>query len=49
MILYKINRIMGELYTVNVIDDFNREGLACDVDLSLPASRVIRPMDQIIK
>jgi putative transposase len=26
----------------NVIDDFNREGLAIEVDFSLPASRVVR-------
>ena len=33
----------------NVIDDFNREGLAIDVDLSLPAARVIRSLEQIIQ
>ena len=33
----------------NVIDDFNREGLAIDVDLSLPAARVIRSLEQIIE
>lgn len=33
----------------NVLDDFNREGLAIDVDLSLPAARVIRSLDQIIE
>lgn len=33
----------------NVIDAFNKEGLAIDVDLSLPASRVIRSLDQIIE
>ncbi|KTC72556.1 ISxcC1 transposase [Legionella birminghamensis] len=27
---------------LNVIDDFNREGLAIEVDLSLPAERVVR-------
>ncbi|MFI3272603.1 MAG: IS3 family transposase [Pseudomonadota bacterium] len=32
----------------NVIDDFNREGLAIDVDFSLPAERVIRSLEQII-
>ncbi len=32
----------------NVIDDFNREGLAIDVDFSLPSERVIRSLDQII-
>ena len=33
----------------NVIDDFNREGLAIEVDFSLPASRVVRALDQIIE
>lgn len=33
----------------NVIDDFNREGLGIEVDLSLPAERVIRALDQIIE
>ena len=28
--------------TVNVLDDFNREGLAIEVDFSLPALRVTR-------
>ena len=32
----------------NVIDDHNREGLTIDADLSLPATRVIRALDQII-
>ena len=32
----------------NVLDDHNREGLGIDVDLSLPAARVIRALDQII-
>jgi len=27
------------LRTFNVLDDFNREGLAVDVDLSLPSAR----------
>lgn len=35
--------------TLNVIDDFNREGLGIDVDFSLPADRVIRCLDQIIE
>ena len=34
--------------TLNIIDDFNREGLAIDVDFSLPANRVVRSLDQII-
>lgn len=33
---------------LNVIDDFNREGLGIEVDLSLPAERVIRTLNQII-
>lgn len=33
----------------NVIDDYNREGLGIEVDLSLPASRVIRALEQIIE
>jgi putative transposase len=32
-----------------VIDDFNREDLAIEVDFSLPASRVARALDQIIE
>ena len=34
---------------LNVIDDFNREGLAIEVDFSLPAVRVARVLDQIIE
>ena len=33
----------------NVLDDYNREGLGIEVDLSLPAARVIRSLDQIIE
>nr|WP_199930498.1 IS3 family transposase [Sedimenticola thiotaurini] len=35
--------------TFNVIDDYNREGLGIEVDLSLPALRVIRSLEQIIE
>lgn len=35
--------------TLNVLDDFNREGLAIEVDFSLPAARVVRTLDQIIE
>jgi len=35
--------------TFNVIDDFNREGLGIEVDFSLPATRVIRSLNQIIE
>ncbi|HDL8287348.1 TPA: IS3 family transposase [Yersinia enterocolitica] len=34
---------------LNVIDDFNREALAIDVDFSLPASRVVRTLEQLIE
>ena len=37
------------LRTFNVLDDYNREGLGIDVDLSLPSSRVIRALEQIIE
>lgn len=33
--------------TFNVLDDFNREILAIEVDLNLPAPRVIRVLDRI--
>ena len=33
----------------NVIDDFNREGLAIDIGFSLPSERVIRSLNQIIE
>ncbi|WP_156035023.1 IS3 family transposase, partial [Pseudorhizobium marinum] len=34
---------------LNVLDDFNREGLGIEVDFSLPAGRVIRSLNQIIE
>lgn len=33
--------------TFNVLDDFNREALAIEIDLNLPAERVIRVLDRI--
>ena len=33
--------------TFNILDDFNREGLAIEVDLSLPAERVVRVLDKV--
>lgn len=33
--------------TFNVVDDFNREALAIEVDLNLPAPRIIRVLDRI--
>jgi putative transposase len=35
--------------TLNVLDDFNHEGLAIEVDFSLPAERVVRSLNQIIE
>jgi putative transposase len=35
--------------TLNVLDDFNREGMCIDVDFSLPAERVVRILNQIIE
>ncbi len=34
---------------LNIIDDFNREGLAIEVDFSLPAERVVRTLNQVIE
>jgi len=33
--------------TFNVLDDFNREVLAIEVDLNLPAERIVRVLDRI--
>lgn len=33
----------------NRLDDFNREGLAIEADLSLPSARVIRVLEQVIE
>ena len=35
--------------TLNVLDDFNREGLGIEVDFSLPAVRVVRSLNRIIE
>ena len=35
--------------TFNVMDDYNREGWGLEVDLSLPSTRVIRALEQIIE
>lgn len=34
---------------LNVLDDFNREGLGIEIDFSLPAERVVRALSQIIE
>ena len=33
--------------TFNVVDDFNREALGIEIDLSLPSRRVVRVLDRI--
>jgi putative transposase len=35
--------------TLNILDDFNREGLGIEVDISLPAARVVRTLERIIE
>ncbi len=35
--------------TLNVLDDFNREGLGIEIDFSLPSERVVRTLDRIIE
>jgi putative transposase len=35
--------------TLNLMDDYNREALAIEVDTSLPAERVIRVLDQVTR
>ncbi|AAW59650.1 transposase (plasmid) [Gluconobacter oxydans 621H] len=34
---------------LNILDDFNREGLAIEVDFSLPACRVVRCLEQVME
>ncbi|WP_371826049.1 IS3 family transposase [Photobacterium sp. GJ3] len=34
--------------TFNLVDDFNREALAIEIDLSLPAKRVIRVLERVV-
>jgi putative transposase len=33
--------------TFNVVDDYNREALAIEIDLSLPSPRVVRVLNRI--
>ncbi len=35
--------------TLNVVDEFNREGLCIEFDFSLPAERIVRSLNQIIE
>ncbi|MGY3308695.1 transposase InsO family protein [Pantoea ananatis] len=34
--------------TFNVVDDFNREALATEIDLNIPAKRVVTVLDRIV-
>lgn len=34
--------------TFNVVDDFNREALAIEIDLNIPAQRIVRVLDRIV-
>ena len=36
------------LRTFNVIDDYNREALCIDIDLSLTAKRIIRTLERVL-
>lgn len=38
-----------EFRLLNVLDDFNLEGLGIEIDFSLPAERVIRSLDRVIE
>lgn len=38
-----------QLRTFNVLDDYNREGLTIEADLSLSSARVTRALDQVIE
>jgi transposase InsO family protein len=41
--------LLLSIRTFNVINDYNREGLSIDVDLSLPARRVIQSLERLIE
>ena len=34
--------------TFNLVDDFNREALAIEIDLNLPSQRVVRVLERVI-
>src|SRR5690625_3124839 len=38
-----------KLRTFNVLDDYNREALAIEVDVSLPSARIIRVLEQVFE
>ena len=40
----------GQCYRLlNIIDDYKREGLVMEVGISLPASRVMRTLNQLLE
>jgi putative transposase len=39
----------GRFRTLNIVDDYTRECLAIEVDVSLPAARVTRVLDQLLE
>uniref|UniRef100_UPI000365D49F IS3 family transposase n=1 Tax=Marinobacterium rhizophilum TaxID=420402 RepID=UPI000365D49F len=41
-------RCSRKFRTFNVVDDFNREALAIEIDLNLPATRVIRTLERVV-
>ena len=43
----RLGRITTSPSSLNVIDDFTREALAVEIDLNLPASRVIRTLERV--
>jgi transposase InsO family protein len=45
----RLKKKYAEERLINVIDDYNREGLIIDADFSLPAERVIRSLEQLIE
>jgi putative transposase len=44
-----VSAMVGQFRLLNVLDDFNREGLGIEIDFSLPAERVVRALNQIIE
>lgn len=42
--------VCGRCFLIfNVVDDFNREVLAIEIDLNIPAQRVVRVLDRILQ
>ncbi|AJI95132.1 integrase core domain protein [Yersinia ruckeri] len=43
-----IDHTGNKIRMVNVVDDFNREALAIEIDLNIPAQCVVRVLDRIV-